>query len=58
MFILQCQSQFRRIFESTLEKLINKGDLRARIVALKKEIDVIKRNHELVIDEMKRDYGT
>lgn len=57
MHILQCHTQFRRIFESALDKLVEKGDPRGLVVALKKEMDIVKRNHDLVMDEMRRDYG-
>lgn len=36
---------------------MGKGDPKSRLIALKKEMDVMKRNHDLFIDEMKRDYG-
>lgn len=55
--MLQFHAQFRKIFESTLDKLAGKGDPKGRLVTLKKEMDVMKRNHELFIDEMRRDYG-
>ncbi len=45
------------MLENALEKLAGKGDLRAKIISLKKEIETLKRNHEMTIDEIKRDYG-
>lgn len=57
ILLFQYQTHFRKFFEDTLDKLSGKGDLRARVVMLQKEIDTLKRNHEYVVDELKRDYG-
>lgn len=43
--------------EDTLDKIAGKGDLRAKVILLQKEIESMKKNHDMMIDEIKRDYG-
>ena len=50
-------ANFKKFFEDTMDKLAGRGDLRAKVFNLQKEMETLKKNHELVVDELKREYG-
>ncbi|XP_065214981.1 MYND-type zinc finger-containing chromatin reader ZMYND8-like isoform X2 [Planococcus citri] len=55
-FMSELINNSRRAMEDALDKVSGKGDLRAKVILLQKEIESMKKSHDMIVDEIKRDY--